>query len=75
VDLTCTRHHAYRGQVVRCELGVGHTGRHATEAGKPPKLVSWWDNTSRRDAEVEAARWRREHGDETRRDDPAGTNG
>jgi hypothetical protein len=63
-DLTCTSHHAHQGQVVRCELLAGHTGRHATEQDRPgrhPELVSWHDNTSRWEAERAAARWRREH--------------
>jgi hypothetical protein len=60
--MTCTSYHAHQGQVVRCELMTGHTGPHATEVGKPPELVSRSENTSRRAAEAEAAKWQWEHG-------------
>ena len=61
---TCQGHHAHRGQVLGCELEVGHPLPHARESGTASNrgVVSWRHESGRRAAEAEALRWRRDHG-------------
>jgi len=67
VDVTCSGCHAHLGQVVRCELAVGHRMPHAAEVdpigrGRSPERVTWDHDMGMRDAEAAAIRWLRDHG-------------
>jgi hypothetical protein len=58
----CPGHHAHRGQVLGCELDIGHPLPHVREVGTESnrELVSWRHDWGRRAAEADALRWMRE---------------
>jgi hypothetical protein len=62
---TCPGHHAHGGEVVRCELAIGHPVPHAREIGlrgaeTNPEVVTWAHDRGRRAAEAAALRWKRD---------------
>jgi hypothetical protein len=62
---TCPGHHAHGGEVVRCELPIGHPLAHAREIGlrgaeTNPEVVTWAHDRGRRAAEAAALRWKRD---------------